>query len=154
MYWDRFLCAGSWEYLTPLCLYFLNCFLHHMSCIDGFLHWTSHTHLQSSALSVGSFLFFPFSTRAFPLPRRPRPSFRLVIPVNLMLKRLLQQSITAKTTRALRCLQGKCSSCRPRGASAGECTLCVTQQCKQRQRKRQTDTLSSDWQERALLLTR
>lgn len=52
---------------------------------------------RSQSLSAGSFLFFPFSTRAFPLPCRPRPWFS---PVTLMLKRSLRQSITAKTTKS------------------------------------------------------
>lgn len=55
---------------------------------------------RSPSLSAGSSLFFPFSTRAFPLPCRPRPWFSPVIPVNLMLKRSLRQSITAKTTKS------------------------------------------------------
>lgn len=72
-------------------------FSHRMSCGSS-PGCTSHARLHSSALSVGSVLFFPFSLRAFPLPCRPKPSFRPVIPVNLMLKLFLQQSITAKTT--------------------------------------------------------
>lgn len=90
MSWNPLPCTGSWDFLYT-------CTRH--KGIGSPRHFTSHTHLQSSALSVGSFLFFPFSTRAFPLPCRPKPSFRPVIPVNLMLKRSLQQSITAMETK-------------------------------------------------------
>lgn len=115
----------------------LNCFLCPSSISWAMAHvvrWTSHMHISRNQAYLWGHSCSSHSLRAFPLPCSPRPNFRPVNPVNLMLKRSLQQSITAKTTESSLPAGVKHCSCRPQGASAGECTLCITQQSKQRQR--------------------
>ena len=116
--------------------------------------WTSHSHISGAQPYLwGSFLFFLFSTRAFPLPCRPMPSFGPVIPVNLMLKRSLQQSITAKTTELLTACRVSAARADRREPALGNAHS-VSPSRVNRGREMQTDALGADWQERAWLLAR
>lgn len=118
--------------------------------VAHFLPWTSHTNLQISKLICGVIPLLPILQEGVSSsPAGPGHDLGLLFLLTWCWNAAFGSPLLPRQPSP-RCLWGKCSPCRPRGANNRECALCITQQSKQRQRNRLD--LSTDWQERALLL--
>lgn len=132
-------CTGLWEDLHSLCLYFLSFLC--PSSITQAISYTEHPTQTSPVLRLicGVIPLLPMLYEGVSSALQAQAKWGLWFLLTWCWNAPFSSPLLPRQPSS-RCLRGKFSSCRPQGASTGECTLCITQQSKQRQRN--TDRLS------------